>query len=277
MLRYYTYYSVGGYKDLYLGNSTMDVEYTYYLPLLAIKKKEAIGNEEATKMVQHLEDLPQIKLVNKSNTYGLPMYAAHLISHGGYKLIYTHVENDLYILSLRDIQGENKDESGRSIPFLIMIVADNILDAKKLATIAAYWSNNLTTISSKLASILTYDSEVNGIKFHLKEFNCLLAECTHKQKSIETTNNNIVVTSRGNCVGALLASTNISQKFLMNELNLTSKYVNYIPIDEVLPNDNPQQKKRMLQAAQRAKKRKKHIFYFAIGCTLLLILLLLLV
>ena len=32
MIKYFAYYSVGGYKDMYLGNSELNEEYTYYSP-----------------------------------------------------------------------------------------------------------------------------------------------------------------------------------------------------------------------------------------------------
>ena len=47
MLHFYTYYSVGGYKDMYLGNSGMtDVAQTYYLPLLPSMKQKADSGDK---------------------------------------------------------------------------------------------------------------------------------------------------------------------------------------------------------------------------------------
>ena len=41
MIHYYTYYSVGGYKDMYLGSEASEVERAYYLPLLDVEERQA--------------------------------------------------------------------------------------------------------------------------------------------------------------------------------------------------------------------------------------------
>ena len=42
MIHYFTYYSVGGgYKDLYLGNSSQTDACRFFLPLLKIEQKQA--------------------------------------------------------------------------------------------------------------------------------------------------------------------------------------------------------------------------------------------
>lgn len=269
MLKYYSYYSVGGYKDLHLGTSEMTESFTYYLPLLAIQKKkaESEGNSNALAKISELEELPKIKLVNKTNNWGLPNFGARLISHGGYKLIFTHAEDKTYILTLRDIKGENKDESGRSIPFLIMIVADNVNDASKLATIAAYWSNYLDTIADKISKMIIYDKVINGIKFNLKEFNLLINQTANKQTYIETTDGNKNIIIEQNTVGALLVPSGITEKLIIEELDLHIKDVNFIPQSSVLPKDNPDKLKKMLIQAQREKyiQKRRKIVYTIIG------------
>ena len=50
MLRYYSYYSVGGYKDFILGTSEDKQEATYYLPLLSVLEKRAKTDENAAKL-----------------------------------------------------------------------------------------------------------------------------------------------------------------------------------------------------------------------------------
>ena len=49
MLRYYSYYSVGGYKDFILGTSEDKQEATYYLPLLPVLEERAKTDEDAAK------------------------------------------------------------------------------------------------------------------------------------------------------------------------------------------------------------------------------------
>lgn len=43
MLRYYSYYSVGGYKDFYLGSNADQFEASYYLSLLPVWGKKSTG------------------------------------------------------------------------------------------------------------------------------------------------------------------------------------------------------------------------------------------
>ncbi len=269
MLRYYSYYSIGGYKDLYLGSSEMAEQFTYYLPLLAIQKKKALEGDDkaAIEKISDLENLPKIKIVNKSNDWGLPSMGGKLISHGGYKLIFTHAENDTYILTLRDINGENKDESGRSIPFLVMIVADNTNDANKLASIAAYWSNHLNTVVKKISTMFAYDKVVNGIKFNLQEFNQLVNQSVYKQIGIETTDGISAISVKQDTVGALLVLPGITDKLILDELELQRKKVNLVPLTKVLPKDNPDKSNRMLIQAQAERKNQKRIklVYLAIA------------
>lgn len=256
MLKFYTYYSVGGYKDLYLGNSTMNDEFTYLLPLLGIQRKraEAEGDEQLLERVKQLDVLPKILLVNQASPYGFPKSGARLVSHGGYKLIYTHLEDDSYALILRDILGENKDESGRSIPFLMMLVADDVEDARKLATIAAFWSNNIESVSHKIASMLMYDKEVNGIKFCLRQFGVFIEDCVNKQDYIETTLSKIVVRAEPNTVGMLVMASELYTKRAIEELGLHNKRIKHIPLEQVLPLDDPAKAKKMREKAQKAIK-----------------------
>ncbi|MBQ8778147.1 MAG: hypothetical protein IJZ49_00340 [Alistipes sp.] len=272
MLRFYTYYSVGGYKDLYLGNSEMDDEFTYLLPLLAIQKKraETDSDERLLERVKHLDALPKILLVNQASPYGFPKSGARLVSHGGYKLVYTHLEEDSYVLILRDILGENKDESGRSVPFLIMLVADNVQDARKLATIAAFWSNNIDSVSDKIATMLLYDADVNGVKFCLRQFNVFVEYCANRQNYIETVSDRVVVVAEPDMVGALLMSSNLYRKQIVEELGLYDRRIKHIPLEHVLPLDNPQKAAQMRAKAQReAKFGRQKMLYMIAACAVI--------
>jgi hypothetical protein len=73
MLRYYSYYNVGGYKDMFLGDSNMKTDKTYFLPLLPIwKKKASAGDSDLAAKVKSLEALTSIKIVTRDESYGLP-------------------------------------------------------------------------------------------------------------------------------------------------------------------------------------------------------------
>ena len=145
MLRYYSYYSVGGYKDLLLGDSNSHDEATYYLPMLPVLEERGKTDAESRQRAEELQKLPAIKQLTIDNSYDLPSSARYLFSHAGYKLLYRHLEGDKYAIALRDIYPTAKDETGRPIPFLIVIMGDSPADLRTLDTLAAYMANNIAT------------------------------------------------------------------------------------------------------------------------------------
>lgn len=266
MLRYYTYYSVGGYKDLYLGNSTMNQEATYFLPLLSIlrKRAETSGNKEELEVVARKEALPKILHVTQNNTCDMPKVASRLISHGGYKLLFLHDADSKGILVIRDIVGDNRDESGRAVPFLIMVTADTFDEIEKLRHIATYWSNHIGEVSQKVASLITYDRDVNGIRFALHEFNKWITTTEADSSIVETIKGNVQI---GDTMSFLLISAELSTSAIKSDLGLSKSTIKIIPIENVLPLDNPTKTKSMFAEAraEAALMRKRKIALYAIG------------
>ena len=258
MLRYYTYYSVGGYKDLYLGNSEMTEEYTYFLPLLGIMRKEAeeSSDEEKKKQVIHAEELPKIQLISQKENYGLPSNGIRFISHGGYKLVYTMGDNiHTTMLVLRNISGDAKDESGHAIPFLLMIVADTREDIVRLEQIAAYWSNHLQSVSKEIASLLGYDAQENGLRFSLKAFNEWIKTCG-TFATVRTFTGEKAIISRPDWIGILIMPEGLSEAFIRKELQLEQKKGLFIRESWVCSLDDPK-RMRHLQTAYNAQERLK--------------------
>ena len=266
MLRYYTYYSVGGYKDLYLGNSTMNQEATYFLPLLSIQRKRAESSGEKIELeaVARKEALPKILHVTQSNTCDMPKVASRLISHGGYKLIFLHESNARTILVLRDIIGENKDESGRAVPFLMMVTADTTTDSELLLRIAAYWSNHIEEVSQRMASFITYEKDLNGTRFALRDFNDWLLTAKVDFPIVETTKGDVKIEDSESM---MLLSSGLSPSAIKKELDLPEKGVRIIPTNLVLPLDAPAKAKNMLAKAhaEATLLRKRKLVYYAIG------------
>lgn len=183
MLRYYSYYSVGGYKDMYLGNSDMKDKETFFIPLLPVWKKKAIDNndDELAARVNHLESLPSIKILKNDNGYGFPKESGNVISHGAYKVIYYGVQSDEYVLAIRDIAGMAKDEAGRSIPFLVAIVGD---DKAGMDKICSYMIANMESTENFLSKMFRYDADKNGICFCLQDFNKWIEEISTKTEAL---------------------------------------------------------------------------------------------
>jgi hypothetical protein len=108
MIKLYAFYSIGGYKDLYLGELKPDCSSTYFLPLLSIMKKR--NKEEEREIVANLEALPKIERITSSNSYGFPQECSMLFSHGGYILLYKTLNDGRSCLVLRDLTSSTKDD-----------------------------------------------------------------------------------------------------------------------------------------------------------------------
>lgn len=268
MLKYYAYYSVGGYKDLYLGNSEMDASDTYYLPLLAIERKRAEDEKDEVlkEKVASLDQLPKICLVTKKENYGLPQTCTPLISYGGYKLICLHESGGTHALVLRDIKSTTIDEAGRKIPFLLIIIADTVADSAKLYKIAAYWANHLNTVESTIDSMIGYDATVNGVKFKLKEFNSWINQCSINGPYIKTTKGAAKVECNQPQDSLIILCHGIKFETVTKDLKINPKRCSVINFDIVLPLDNPIQSRKMLdKASQWDLSDKKIIVGVTVG------------
>ncbi len=188
MLKYYSYYSVGGYKDMYLGNSEMKEEYTYLLPLVPVWEKRAKDNGDAELLatVEKLKELPSIKLLNRSELFGFPKGESIIVSHGGYKIILKHCPDGECILAVRDILGDSKDENGRAIPYLISIVGQSQEDKESLCWLCYYVMMNFHDTMDVLSKLFKYDVEKNGICFRLSFFSNWIQNALSKKEENST-------------------------------------------------------------------------------------------
>lgn len=234
MFKYYSYYSMSGYKDMYLGNSVMEAENTYFLPLLAYKKKKAqdSGDTETIQSVARADALPKIGIVNQKQSYDIPDRILPLISHGGYKLIYTYVAPQSYALLLRDIIPKDSSESGTN-PFLLAIVADEAADVKKLEAVAAYWINNIQETSRKIASFFNFDIKFNGLRFSLSECNAWLQECAKYGNTISVAGGTQKILSKPQAASILIKSCAMKNSELLKELKLTDYKTRILSANQV--------------------------------------------
>ena len=243
MLRYYSYYSIGGYKDFYLGSDADKFEATYYIPLLPIWEKRAEEKNDTTlkQKTEQLRQLPSIKILDETNSYGMPSAGNILFSHGGYKLIYEHLEGEVYALSVRDIESCDKDETGRDTPFLFAITADTPDDTQKLNKLAAYAANNLATFSKAISSSIGYDVEKNGLRFDLAALNEHFNKIIAKQTScdVTTAEKDITISAKKNSVQLLVIPDGIPEERVTKELNLTGKPTTSVYQSKILPLDLP--------------------------------------
>lgn len=165
MISVFGYYSCGGYKDMYLGNSNNCAMPTYYLPLLRVMK--AKKRPEEVGKIKELEELSQIAIMRNDNSYGFPEECNILFSHGAYLVIYKTLKDGRVCLSVRDVPGKEKDELGRDIPFNLLFIADGVDSIKKIDNLALSLKDNYIKWITYFSGLFTYDYKVNGIKFDL--------------------------------------------------------------------------------------------------------------
>lgn len=283
MLRYYSYYSFGGYKDFYLGSSEDSFDAVYYLPLLPVWEERATKNNdnELAAKVAELKKLPLIEEMTEAKNCNMPKSGNLLFSHGGYKLILEHLEGDVHALAVRDIACKEKDESGRQIPFLFIITADTLAEQRDLNKIAAYAASNLKTFSGIVASHFSFDVQKNGLRFDLCEVTEWLKGIIKNNDAAEVplVDRDVLISADKNKVALLLLPNGMSIETASKELNLTNREIVAVKSSEILPMDNVQLLIRNLRKfyegkqdeidTERMKKRLRELG-IAVGAGLLL-------
>ena len=260
MLRYYSYYSVGGYKDFILGTSASKQDATYYLPLLSVLAERAKEDAEATKQFEQLNDLPKIQQLSATETYGLPVSARTLFSHAGYKLIYKHLEADSYALALRNITDNAKDEHGRVIPFMFVIVGDTKDDTRTLDILATYFACNIKSVEEIFSEFLYMDIEANGLKFELAKFNVWINEVVSNESStiLPTINGGISIHAQANNVALLVLPEGISEQKAITEQKINTMEITSVKEIEILSKEEPERLiKQILTIAEELKEERR--------------------
>lgn len=260
MLRYYSYYSVGGYKDFILGTNQSGVEATYYLPLLPALEERAKDDAEVSKTLQSLKRLPRIKQLSASETYNLPISARTLFSHAGYKLIYRHLEGPYFALALRDISDKNKDELGRTIPFMFVITADETEDLKSLDILATYFASHIKSVEAVMSTHLYMDIEKNGLKFEVEKFNDWIKTIIRDYHSsvLPTMNGKTIIQAENNSVALLVIPEGISEQKAITEQKIENMNITSVKEIEILSKEDPERLvKQMLALTEELKDERK--------------------
>lgn len=259
MLTYYSYFSVGGYKDFMLGNSQSSDKATFYLPLLPVLEERAQNDKNIAKQVEELKSLPSIKVLSGNNSYGLPEAANVLFSHAGYKLIYRHLENDKHAIALRDITPESKDENGRSIPFLFVIVGDDKEDVHVMDCLASFMVSNIREVESLLIHTLYMDKEKNGLRFDLAEFNKWMKHILSSSMStiVPTLSGGIKVVGEYNKVALLLLPEGITEQNAIMEQKINNRQIISVSSSEIISKEDPDKLVEMLMEVSNQLKDEK--------------------
>lgn len=182
MIKYYTYYSCGGYKDIYIGSDQDTADASYFIPLLNVWKKS--NKPESAKKIAMAESVQHIELITKSNSAGFPSECNLMFSHGGYKAIFRTLNDGRLCLSIRDIPNGVKDEEGRDIPFNFLFLADGQESINQLDALAIKYLTNSNEINESIANAISYDPVINGVRFDLGKFSQILADCAVASKRL---------------------------------------------------------------------------------------------
>lgn len=260
MLRYYSYYSVGGYKDFILGTSEDKQEATYYLPLLPVLEERAKTDEDAAKLFEQQKDLPKIQQLSAELPFNLPTSARVLFSHAGYKLLYKHLEGDYYALALRNISANTKDEHERSVPFMFVITGNTKHDVEVLNILATYFACNIKGVENILSKYLFMDIDVNGLKFELAKFNSWVNNIISNNSStiLPTMNGGKSINAQNNKVTLLVLPDGITEQKAITEQKLETMEITSVKEIDVLSKENPERLvKQILSIAEELKEERK--------------------
>lgn len=205
---------------MYLGNALDKKEFTYFLPLLL--SWETAAKKDYIDKLKLVENLQQIKIVTKANSFDFPEQAKIFFSHGGYRMIYQTFSNGDTCLCVRDIINASRDEENRETPFNILITASGDDDVKRLDNFALYYTSNVNRIKELygfLAKLFSYDPIVNGIKFNLAAINGKLNDAPKSDREIAHKPDRVVF--------LIMDSISMAQT-AFNELRLLRKQIDLI-------------------------------------------------
>jgi len=256
---------VGGYKDFFLGDSDNKAENTYYFPLLSFLEEEAKTSESAKNCVDQLKTLPRIEQLSEKDTCGLPKSANALFTHSGYKLMYRHLEGDVYALAIRDLSNSDKDDMGRDIPFLLVITGSTRKDHQNLDLLAAYMANNLASSQIMISECIGMNYELNGLQFQLSKFNAWIEKVVKEQrtKSVITVEGSLTVGATPNTVSVLVLPSGIAEQQAVEEQKLSEMKVTLVAIDRLVAiDDSDKMLKQVYQMSDRLFEEKHQVKRF---------------
>lgn len=145
---------------MYLGSFNDHDDYSYFLPLLLTQEQASEGAEKKS-----IANLKQIEILTLSESHEFPKECFPFFSHGAYLSLYYTTVNKEACLAIRDIPDANNE----STPFSMIILADGEEDISNLDRVADDVRKNLQMWLKFFGSLFTFDIDLNGLKFHLKE------------------------------------------------------------------------------------------------------------
>lgn len=183
MIRYYSYYSSGGYKLFYLGSEGEEHPYVYHLALME-RYRYLVGRadtpesqrREAQAALDRMSRYPdRIKSLSDVENYGLPLAEMNaMVYRGGYIVAYRQLGSGADVIGLSDLPCNNLDDIGRPIPYLFLILGDSDSDRPRMERIAAAVMNCVDEVRGLISPMLGFDNESGGLRFAIGECNDLM-------------------------------------------------------------------------------------------------------
>lgn len=169
-IEYFAYYSVGGYKDMYLGDLNTKSEFTYYSPFYNQWKNGTLHEGYADKMksqFEFIEDKEQISIMSAANNL-MPKDASTFVVHSGFKLACSNVGIGKVTIAIKDLIGNDKDENGRSLPFMMQLIGDT---PSTMIALSEYIRENLKAVSEFLSTLFEFNAKYNCLQFNIGKLN----------------------------------------------------------------------------------------------------------
>lgn len=213
MIKYFAYYSVGGYKDMYLGNSEMEEECTYYSPFYSQWKSNTLPENFVSRMKEQLECLDgqtHIKILTAIDE-DLPKDASRFVTHSGFKLACCTLNNGATTIALKDLNGSVKDENERSISFMLQLLSD---DTNTQIALADYIRTHLETEEDFFASLFEYNVNYNCLQFNLAKLNTWIKDV------VENKLNEVISNTTARRLHLLVLSNGVSKEYALSELGI---------------------------------------------------------
>ena len=169
-IEYFAYYSVGGYKDMYLGDLNTKSDFTYYSPFYNQWKNGTLHEGYADKMksqFEFLEDKEQISIMSAANNL-MPKDASTFVVHSGFKLACSNVGIGKVTIAIKDLIGNDKDDNGRSLPFMMQLIGDT---PSTMIALSEYLRENLKAVSDFLSTLFEFNAKYNCLQFNIGKLN----------------------------------------------------------------------------------------------------------
>lgn len=177
MIRYYAYYSFGGYKDMLLGNSDMkDVREVFYSPFYEQWRKNGTSGSIIETMSEQMNKLDQkqhITILTKENSSLIPSDALTFVTHSGFELACCRLRAGQTTVVIKNLRGEMRDEYDRDIPFMLQFIGD---DENQMFLLCKFIRQHWQDTVGLLSGLFAYNVELNALQFNLGELNDWVAE-----------------------------------------------------------------------------------------------------